>query len=140
MLFRSLDEKASKLEQELKDHKTLDNLAQELGVAKKTARGLKRGGSDEVLGADGINAAFSGPKGHSGVSKAADKEQRIVYLVTESVEPLNTDPKSLEPQLKTNIDAMVGADLGLAILDLANAKAPVKYNVENLKAITNKLQ
>ena len=137
---RLLDEKASKLEQELKDHKTLDNLAQELGVAKKTARGLKRGGSDEVLGADGINAAFSGPKGHSGVSKAADKEQRIVYLVTESVEPLNTDPKSLEPQLKTNIDAMVGADLGLAILDLANAKAPVKYNVENLKAITNKLQ
>ncbi|MBI0162999.1 peptidyl-prolyl cis-trans isomerase [Bartonella sp. M0283] len=137
---RLLDEKASKLEQELKDHKTLDNLAQELGVAKKTARGLKRGGSDEVLGADGINAAFSGPKGHSGVSKAADKEQRIVYRVTESVEPLNTDPKSLEPQLKTNIDAMVGADLGLAILDLANAKAPVKYNVENLKAITNKLQ
>ena len=137
---RLLDEKASKLEQELKDHKTLDNLAQELGVAKKTARGLKRGGSDEVLGADGINAAFSGPKGHSGVSKAADKEQRIVYCVTESVEPLNTDPKSLEPQLKTNIDAMVGADLGLAILDLANAKAPVKYNVENLKAITNKLQ
>ena len=137
---RLLDEKASKLEQELKDHKTLDNLAHELGVAKKTARGLKRGGSDEVLGADGINAAFSGPKGHSGVSKAADKEQRIVYLVTESVEPLNTDPKSLEPQLKTNIDAMVGADLGLAILDLANAKAPVKYNVENLKAITNKLQ
>ena len=137
---RLLDEKASKLEQELKDHKTLDNLAQELGVAKKTARGLKRGGSDEVLGADGINAAFSGPKGHSGVSKAADKEQRIVYRVTEAVEPLNTDPKSLEPQLKTNIDAMVGADLGLAILDLANAKAPVKYNVENLKAITNKLQ
>ena len=137
---RLLDEKASKLEQELKDHKTLDNLAQELGVAKKTARGLKRGGSDEVLGADGINAAFSGPKGNSGVSKAADKEQRIVYRVTESVEPLNTDPKSLEPQLKTNIDAMVGADLGLAILDLANAKAPVKYNVENLKAITNKLQ
>ena len=137
---RLLDEKASKLEQELKDHKTLDNLAQELGVAKKTARGLKRGGSDEVLGADGINAAFSGPKGHSGVSKAADKEQRIVYRVTESVEPLNTDPKSLEPQLRTNIDAMVGADLGLAILDLANAKAPVKYNVENLKAITNKLQ
>ncbi|WP_295882030.1 peptidyl-prolyl cis-trans isomerase [uncultured Bartonella sp.] len=137
---RLLDEKASKLEQELKDHKTLDNLAQELGVAKKTARGLKRGGSDEVLGADGINAAFSGPKGHSGVSKAADNEQRIVYRVTESVEPLNTDPKSLEPQLKTNIDAMVGADLGLAILDLANAKAPVKYNVENLKAITNKLQ
>ena len=137
---RLLDEKASKLEQELKDHKTLDDLAQELGVAKKTARGLKRGGSDEVLGADGINAAFSGPKGHSGVSKAADKEQRIVYRVTESVEPLNTDPKSLEPQLKTNIDAMVGADLGLAILDLANAKAPVKYNVENLKAITNKLQ
>ncbi|WP_295912295.1 peptidyl-prolyl cis-trans isomerase [uncultured Bartonella sp.] len=137
---RLLDEKASKLEQELKDHKTLDDLAQELGVAKKTARGLKRGGSDEVLGADGINAAFSGPKGHSGVSKAADNEQRIVYRVTESVEPLNTDPKSLEPQLKTNIDAMVGADLGLAILDLANAKAPVKYNVENLKAITNKLQ
>ena len=137
---RLLNEKASKLEQELKDHKTLDDLAQELGVAKKTARGLKRGGSDEVLGADGINAAFSGPKGHSGVSKAADKEQRIVYRVTESVEPLNTDPKSLEPQLKTNIDAMVGADLGLAILDLANAKAPVKYNVENLKAITNKLQ
>ncbi|AQT44631.1 peptidyl-prolyl cis-trans isomerase D [Bartonella apihabitans] len=137
---RLLDEKASKLEQELKDHKTLDDLARELGVAKKTARGLKRGGSDEVLGADGINAAFSGPKGHSGVSKAADKDQRIVYLVTESVQPLNIDPKSLEPQLKTNIDAMVGADLGLAILELANAKAPVKANIANLKAITNNLQ
>ena len=137
---RLLDEKASKLEQELKDHKTLDDLARELGVTKKTARGLKRGGSDEVLGADGINAAFSGPKGHSGVSKAADKDQRIVYLVTESVQPLNTDPKSLEPQLKTNIDAMVGADLGLAILELANAKAPVKANIANLKAITNNLQ
>ena len=137
---RLLDEKASKLEQELKDHKTLDDLARELGVTKKTIRGLKRGGSDEVLGADGINAAFSGPKGHSGVSKAADKDQRIVYLVTESVQPLNTDPKSLEPQLKTNIDAMVGADLGLAILELANAKAPVKANIANLKAITNNLQ
>ena len=137
---RLLDEKASKLEQELKDHKTLDDLARELGVTKKTVRGLKRGGSDEVLGADGINAAFSGPKGHSGVSKAADKDQRIVYLVTESVQPLNTDPKSLEPQLKTNIDAMVGADLGLAILELANAKAPVKANIANLKAITNNLQ
>ncbi|MBI0003295.1 SurA N-terminal domain-containing protein [Bartonella sp. M0177] len=137
---RLLDEKASKLEQELKDHKTLDDLARELGVTKKTARGLKRGGSDEVLGADGVNAAFSGPKGHSGVSKAADKDQRIVYLVTESVLPLNTDPKSLEPQLKTNIDAMVGADLGLEILDIANAKAPVKANIANLKAITNNLQ
>ena len=137
---RLLDEKASKLEQELKDHKTLDDLARELGVTKKTVRGLKRGGSDEVLGADGINAAFSGPKGHSGVSKAADKDQRIVYLVTESVQPLNTDPKSLEPQLKANIDAMVGADLGLAILELANAKAPVKANIANLKAITNNLQ
>ena len=137
---RLLDEKASKLEQELKDHKTLDDLARELGVTKKTARGLKRGGSDQVLGADGINAAFSGPKGHSGVSNAADKDQRIVYLVTESVLPLNTDPKSLEPQLKTNIDAMVGADLGLEILDIANAKAPVKANIANLKAITNNLQ
>ena len=137
---RLLDEKASKLEQELKDHKTLDDLARELGVTKKTARGLKRGGSDEVLGADGVNAAFSGPKGHSGVSKAVDKDQRIVYLVTESVLPLNTDPKSLEPQLKTNIDAMVGADLGLEILDIANAKAPVKANIANLKAITNNLQ
>ncbi|WLT09266.1 SurA N-terminal domain-containing protein [Bartonella apihabitans] len=137
---RLLDEKASKLEQELKDHKTLDDLARELGVTKKTARGLKRGGSDEVLGADGVNAAFSGPKGQSGVSKAADKDQRIVYLVTESVLPLNTDPKSLEPQLKTNIDAMVGADLGLEILDIANAKAPVKANIANLKAITNNLQ
>ena len=124
----------------MKDHKTLDDLALELGVTKKTASGLKRDGSDEVLGADGINAAFSGPKGHSGVSKAADKEQRIVYLVTESVEPMNTDPKSLEPRLKTNIDAMVGADLNLEILELANAKAPVKANVENLKAITNNLQ
>ena len=137
---RLLDEKASKLEQELKDHKTLDDLARELGVTKKTVRGLKRGGSDEVLGADGINAAFTGPKGHSGVSKAADKDQRIVYLVTESVQPLNTDPKSLEPQLKANIDVMVGADLGLAILELANAKAPVKANIANLKAITNNLQ
>ena len=137
---RLLDEKASKLEQELKDHKTLDDLARELGVTKKTARGLKRGGSDQVLGADGVNAAFSGPKGHSGVSNAADKDQRIVYLVTESVLPLNTDPKSLEPQLKTNIDAMVGADLGLEILDIANAKAPVKANIANLKAITNNLQ
>ena len=139
-LQKVLDDKASQLETELNNHKTLDDLAKELGVTKKTAHGLKRGGSDEVLGADGVNAAFSGPKGHTGVSKASNSNQRIVYLVTESVQPLNTDANSLEPDIKENIDAMMATDLRMEMLQLANEMAPVKADTQNLKTITNSLQ
>ncbi|WP_297326232.1 peptidyl-prolyl cis-trans isomerase [uncultured Bartonella sp.] len=135
-----LDTKAAQLESELKDNKTLDDLAKELRVAKQTAHGLKRDGSVDILGADGVNAAFSGPKGHCGVSKAAKNDQRIVYCVTETVEPLNTDAKSLEPEMKANIDTMMGADLRMEMLQIANEKAPVQANMTNLKTITNNLQ
>ncbi|CAM1651131.1 Peptidyl-prolyl cis-trans isomerase [Bartonella choladocola] len=135
-----LDEKASQLEKELSDHKTIDDLAKQLGVTKKTARGLKRGGSDEVLGSDGVNAVFSGPKGHSGISKAAIHTQRIVYQVTEVVEPLNNDGKSVEDNIKENIDAMIETDLRMEMLQIANEIAPVKANTNNLRAITNTFQ
>lgn len=137
---RLLDEKATEIEKELKNHKTLDDLAKELGLAKQTAHGLKRGGSVEILGADGVSAAFSGPKEHSGVSKAAQNDQRIIYLVTEAVEPLNADAKSLDPEMKENIDSMMGADLHTEMLQIANEKAPVQANMTNLKTITNNLQ
>lgn len=135
-----LDNKASAVEQELKSGKTLNDLAGELGVAKQTARGLKRGGSSDVFGTDAVNGVFSGPKGQSGVAKAALNDQRIVYEVTQTVEPLGTDAQSLEPEMKNSIDKMMAEDLRMEMLQMANEKAPVKADTANLKAITNNLE
>lgn len=135
-----LDEKVSSLDKELQDGKTLDDLARDLGITKQKAEGLKRGASSGALGVDAVNALFSGPKGHSGVAKAATSDQRIIYQVTQSVGPLGSDALYLEPEMKKNIDKMIGEDLRMEMLQIANETAPVQADTANLKAITNNLE
>ena len=135
-----LNEEAKKLEGELKNGKNLDALAKELGVTKQTARGLKRGNSAEVIGAEGVAAVFAGPKGHKGTAKGALSDNRIIYEVTESVEPLNTDAKSLSAEQRKNFDLMMGADLKTELLLVGNEQTPVKADNTNYNQILQNLQ
>lgn len=135
-----LNEEAKKLEGELKNGKTLDALAKELGVTKHTARGLKRGNSAEVIGSEGVAAVFAGPKGHKGTAKGALSDNRIIYEVTESVEPLNTDAKSLSSEQRKNFDLMMGADLKTELLLVGNEQTPVKADNINYNQILQNLQ
>ncbi|MHC5306864.1 peptidyl-prolyl cis-trans isomerase [Bartonella sp. LJL80] len=137
---RRLDEKATELAKELDSGKTIDELAETLNLQKQTARGLQRGSSAEVLGTDGVNAVFAGPKGHNGMAKGALADNRILYTVTESVEPLSTSAQSLAPEARKNIDMSIAEDLRLEMLQIASDEHPVKVNTNNYNQILNNLQ
>lgn len=135
-----LDDKASKVEHELKDGKSLDDLAKALKVKKQTARGLQRGVAAEILGAEGVSAVFAGAKGHSGATKGAIADNRIIYLVTETVEPLSTSVQSLAPETRKNINMAMSSDLQYEILFAGNKENPVKVDPANFNQIVKNLQ
>ncbi|AQX27840.1 MULTISPECIES: peptidyl-prolyl cis-trans isomerase [unclassified Bartonella] len=137
---RFLDEKAQDVLKQLAKGKSLDSLATELSITKKTTPALRRQDSSKVLGIEGIKALFHGAKDHYGVVKGADTTNRIVYKITTLIIPEDITAHTLLSDVRTNIDMMIREDLKLEMLQVANKEHPIEINNLNYSRIFSTFQ
>lgn len=137
---RLLDEKAQNALKQLTEGKSLVTLAHTLGVTKQTTPALRRQDSSEVLGAEGVKALFSGPKGHYGVIKGPVATNRIIYQIKTVTMPKDITSHTLSTEVRANIDMMIREDLKLEMLQVANKEHPLEINSTNYNQIFNALQ
>ncbi|WP_375614955.1 peptidyl-prolyl cis-trans isomerase [Bartonella sp. AC10YNML] len=137
---RLLDEKAQNALKQLTEGKSLVALAHTLGVTKQTTPALRRQDSSEVLGAEGVKALFSGPKGHYGVIKGPVATNRIIYQIKTVTMPKDITSHTLSTEVRANIDMMIREDLKLEMLQVANKEHPLEINSTNYNQIFNALQ
>lgn len=106
-----LASKAGDLKKELDDGTSLDDIAKSLGLEKQVKRGLQRSSRDPDFGATGTAAVFGGPKGHTGVVTAATGDSRILFKVTDVIEPAGASAASLDEQTRNAYNSAVANDL-----------------------------
>ncbi|GAA5104028.1 peptidyl-prolyl cis-trans isomerase [Bartonella jaculi] len=132
---RLLDEKAEDALKQLTEGKSLDSLAQALGVTKQTTQTLRRQDSSEILGSEGVQTLFSGPQGHYGIIKGPIATNRIVYQIKTVTMPKEITAHTLSSDIRTNIDMMIREDLKREMLQVANKEHPLKINSTNYNQI-----
>ncbi|WP_156851254.1 peptidyl-prolyl cis-trans isomerase [Bartonella refiksaydamii] len=137
---RLLDEKAKDAIKQLSEGKSLVSLAHTLGVIKQTTQPLRRQDSSKILGAEGVKALFSGPKGHYGVIKGPVATNRIIYQIKTVTIPQNTTAHTLSSDIRTSIDMIMKEDLKLEMLEIANKEHPLEINNTHYHQIFNTLQ
>ncbi|OPB33917.1 peptidyl-prolyl cis-trans isomerase [Bartonella taylorii] len=137
---RLLDEKAKDALKQLTEGKTLVSLAKTLGVIKQTTQALRRQDSSEILGAEGVKALFSGPKGHYGIVKGPVAKNRIIYQIKTVTIPQDITAHTLSSDIRTNIDMIMREDLKLEMLQIANKEDPLEINSTYYNQIFNTLQ
>ncbi len=81
-----LTAKADEMVKALKAGTSIDDLAKSASVEVETASGVTRQAGDAGLGAEGVNAAFAGPKGHVAAIPGPDGT-RVVLSVADVVNP-----------------------------------------------------
>ncbi|WP_406604404.1 peptidyl-prolyl cis-trans isomerase [Bartonella gliris] len=132
---RLLDEKAQGVLKQLTEGKSLVSLAHALGITQQTTQALRRRDSSEILGSEGVQTLFSGPKGHYGIIKGPIATNRIVYQIKTVTMPKDITVHTLSSDLRTNIDMMIREDLKLEMLQVANKEHPLKINSANYNKI-----
>ncbi|WP_208437473.1 peptidyl-prolyl cis-trans isomerase [Bartonella taylorii] len=137
---RLLDEKAKDALKQLTEGKTLVSLANALGIIKQTTQALRRQDSSEILGAEGVKALFSGPKGHYGIVKGPVVTNRIIYQIKTVTIPQDITAHTLPSDIRTNIDMIMREDLKLEMLQIANKEHPLEINSTLYHQIFNTLQ
>jgi len=119
---RRLVEKAEQLKAERQAGKSLEQIAQENGLIVQRAAGLQRVANAVVapeLDEDIIAAVFAMPAPSSAESDIAvdlvfpknGRDVAFLFELTDSAEPLSTDPQSLPEQQRTMISARLAQDL-----------------------------
>jgi peptidyl-prolyl cis-trans isomerase D len=73
--------------EQLKKGAKLADLAQAAGLKVDTAASFKRGANVPGMGSAGVDAIFVAAKGDAGQADGAQGGQRVVYVVTDIVEP-----------------------------------------------------
>lgn len=106
-----LDEKLKALEQRVKDGAAMDTIATELTLQKQTKRGLKRDANDADFGEAGVTAVFGVTEGEVGHTPTPQSDGRILFKVTEVIEPANTEASALPEAQQTNISAAIANDM-----------------------------
>jgi len=105
-----LTAKADEMVTELKAGTPIDALAGTASVEVETATGVTRQAGDAGLGAEGVNAAFAGPKGHVAAIPGPDGT-RIVLEVAEVVNPPMPEGAGEAVDIADRIAAAVGQGL-----------------------------
>ncbi|MCZ2328582.1 peptidylprolyl isomerase [Bartonella sp. F02] len=134
---RLLDKKAQDALEQLKEGKSFDLLARELGIIKQKTQALRRQDSSEIFGFNGVKALFSDSKNHYGVIKSPAGTDRIIYKVTSSIIPTNITAHTILPAIRNNMDQMIRGDLKLEMLQIANNENPLKINRSNYDQLFN---
>lgn len=100
-------------------------IAEELGIAVETKSGVRRLNDDAILGPTGVAAAFSGPLGTVAEAESADKQSRILLVVTEVGDQPSFDALDNQDQQIAAIAKAAGDD----ILDQMVARLQAEYGV-----------
>jgi len=137
---RRLAEKAEQLKAELQAGKALELIAQENGLSIHRAAGLQRATQHTDLGNDAIRAIFatpaSPPQNAFNVIYPEDlRDAALLFQVTDSAEPLSTDPQSLSDQQREAISARLAQDLTGQFINLALHNHAIEQN----QALLNEL-
>ncbi|TWG99110.1 peptidyl-prolyl cis-trans isomerase D [Mesorhizobium sp. J18] len=120
-----LEERATELEKQLKDGKSLQEIASEIGQETQTKRGLRREADDADIGRAGVAAVFGVPKGGTGVFAGPSGDSRFLFQVTEVFEPAGAGPDSLPEDMRNAIASGLSGDL----LDELVMRLQTKYDV-----------
>lgn len=122
---KAVEAKAADVLKQVKDGKTLDEVATALGIAVETKTGLKRASEDAVLSPEAISAAFGGPEGHTATAWTSDKSEEIVLVVTAAGTDTSTDPLAEDNRQIEQLAKAAGDDM----LDEMVTKLESQYGV-----------
>jgi len=123
-----LDERAKALQEEMKNGKTLDQIASELGQEKVVKRGLKREANDADIGQAGVEAVFGVAKGETGAFTNPAGDARFIFQVTEVFEPAAATAESLPDDIKNSINQGLENDLLNQLVTRLEAEHGVTVN------------
>lgn len=125
--------KAEEMVKALKSGTPIDDLAKTASVEVETASGVTRQAGDAGLGADGVNAAFAGPKGHVAAIAGPDGT-RIVLSVSEVVNPPMPEGAGDAVDIADKVAAAVGQGLYSQYLEAAQEELGTTVNQPLLNA------
>jgi peptidyl-prolyl cis-trans isomerase D len=95
--------KTDDMVEQLKKGGKLADLAQAAGLKVETAASLKRGATVPGMNAAGVEAIFAANKGEGGQADGAQAGQRVVYVVTDIIEPKIDMASAQTKELRDNI-------------------------------------
>ncbi|MFJ7354018.1 SurA N-terminal domain-containing protein [Phyllobacterium sp. NPDC097923] len=132
-LEKRLNEKAEEVRKRVASGTSLDDIAAEFKFTKETKRGITRQSKDTDLGVGGVASVFDGPNGLVGVTESAADQSKLIFKVTESIEPLNVGPDSLTKAEKDTFTSRLSDDL----LDQLVMQLQTVYPVTINKTVIN---
>ncbi|MGE0280884.1 MAG: SurA N-terminal domain-containing protein [Rhizobiaceae bacterium] len=121
-----LADKLKEFQKRVTDGATLDVVAGELKLEKLTKRGLKREGNDPDFGQEGVSAIFDLANGGVGVAPASDGTGRLLFKVTEVIEPMAADATAIPEDARKNFAEGLAGDM----LDELVARLRGEFDVE----------
>jgi peptidyl-prolyl cis-trans isomerase D len=95
--------KADTLVEELRKGAKLADLAQRSGVKVDTAKAFKRGATVTGISPAGVEAIFTTNKGDAGQANGAKSGERVVFVVTDIVEPAIDMASAESKELRDNV-------------------------------------
>lgn len=121
-----LADKLKEFQKRVTDGVTLDVVAGELKLEKQTKRGLKREGNDPDFGQEGVSAVFDLAQGGVGITPASDGTGRLLFKVTEVIEPMAADASAMPEEARKNFAEGLAGDM----LDQLVARLRGEFDVE----------
>lgn len=108
---KRLAAKAAEYEKQIKDGKSLEDIAKEAGEEIQTKRGLRREGDDADIGKAGIAAVFGVPKGGTGIFANPAGDAKFLFKVTEVFEPAGAGPESVDADIRKTLTSSMSNDI-----------------------------
>lgn len=118
--------KGDEIAKRVKDGTALDTIATELKLEKQTKRGLRREAEDPDFGEAGVTAVYGVAQNGTGSFEAPDGTSRVVFKVTESIEPAAADAASVPEAQRTRFSSGLSED----ILDGLVSRLRGEYDIE----------
>jgi peptidyl-prolyl cis-trans isomerase D len=125
---KQLNAKAEEVRKRVADGTSLDAIAAELKFTKDTKRGITRQSKDADLGEGGVASVFDGPEGIVGVTESASDGSKLIFKVTESIEPVNVGPEALTTVERDAFGSRLADDLLDQLVAQLQTVYPVTIN------------
>ncbi|MCO4316529.1 peptidyl-prolyl cis-trans isomerase [Phyllobacterium sp. 21LDTY02-6] len=125
---KQLNQKAEEVRKRVAEGTTLDAIAGEFKFTKETKRGITRGSQDTDLGLGGVDSVFDGPQGLVGLTESASDGSKLIFKVTEVIEPANTGPETLSTAERDSSGNRLADDLLDQLVAQLQTVYPVTVN------------
>jgi peptidyl-prolyl cis-trans isomerase D len=125
---KQLNAKAEEVRKRVADGTSLDAIAAEFKFTKDTKRGITRQSKDADLGEGGVASVFDGPEGIVGVTESASDGSKLIFKVTESIEPANVGPEALTTVERDAFGSRLADDLLDQLVAQLQTVYPVTIN------------